>query len=100
MYRTASTVVAGNQYFCLVPYQQTVSVAAGTTDIFRHYHVSEEIWPSGSTLTYHAGEISTWTTFSCQPLTGGSARTYVATGIPRFANGNTGNTDCLAVLWE
>ena len=98
--RAQSTAISSG-YASFAPYQQANSQAGGTTDVFRVYTAFPEFGINGSGLTYHASEIGAWTTFSAQPLTGGSARTFTATGLPRFANGGVSpNSDALAVIWE
>jgi hypothetical protein len=77
-----------------------VSQVAGTTDIFKHFHAYPAYTPSGASCTYHTAEITQMSTFSTQILTGGSARTWLATGAPRWASGSFGNIHSLAILWE
>jgi hypothetical protein len=90
---------------CLVPgiltnSPATASQNAGTTDIFKHWHSYPTYTPSGGSCTYQIAEITQMTTFSTQILTGGSARTWLATGNPRWAVGSAGTNHALALLWE
>lgn len=93
-------ISSNSSYNCFVPNQSSTSQVAGTLDLFRVYVQGSPNTVCGAAVGYHASEIVTNTTFSAQPLTGGSARTFIATGYNRITNANTSSTDCLAVLWE
>jgi len=89
-----------NSGFCMVPYGRTTSWSVNNADIHRHYHPYPLLTPSGVFCTYLSPDINVGTTFSTQLLTGGSARTFIATGVDRTSVGYQQITHRLAVLWE
>lgn len=101
----ANSTSASSSYFCLVP--GVVPGFAGasrnpgtTTDVFRSYfNYGTTVSRHGGLVTYYRSEITAGSTFSAQPLTGGSARTFLPTGIGEFAGPST-SEHCLAALWE
>lgn len=96
--RSAGTYLSIGRDASFCPGATTTSQSGASTDVFRHYAVYPTIVVNGALLSYHTGEVTQWNTFSAQPLTGGSARTYLATGVPGYVRSTS--TDGLAVLWE
>jgi hypothetical protein len=102
--RAASTTTdmlsASNFRQCFMYGNEANSQNAGTTDIFRHWQAYPTFTRSGVSCTFHVSEITVWSTFSCQVLTGGSARTWLATNRFQHAAYGTSTTAPLAILWE
>jgi hypothetical protein len=98
--------VAGGMGVAFNPYERTISQSAATTDLIRHYAAM----PTSSTtpnfivipsiLGYNTAEIAYNTTFTAQPLAGGSPRTYYTSQIVRSSFSNATTNYALAFIWE
>lgn len=103
--RTTNTAITGAAAVAYNPYERTVSQNAANTDLIAHY----ASFPSASTPTfkrmgsivgYNAAEMSQGTTFTAQPLTGGSARTFFASPVLRSSFNNATANFAMAFIWE
>jgi len=100
--RGTSEIIDFVATYSFVPGLLPNSQAGGTTDVSPHLTAFPTYNNSPAYLTYMQGEIAQGQTFLAQPLSGGSPRTFICTGIHRQAAGDSTSTftHALATLWE